>query len=132
MVLFCCHLECFKGRDSWGEVRDAQRRALGLRNTAMAVTMDVGDPANIHPPDKQSVATRLALAARAMVYGEQVSYQSPLFRQTTFMPGGMRVWFDHADGLHAHSASVEGFELAGDDHIFVPADASIAGETVVW
>jgi sialate O-acetylesterase len=124
-------ISSFKWPDSWGEVRDAQRRALGLRSTAMAVTSDVGDPANIHPPDKQSVAARLALAARAMVYGEQVSYQSPLFRQATSMPGGMRVWFDHADGLHAHSASVEGFELAGDDHIFVPADASIAGETVV-
>ena len=47
------------------------------------------------------------------------------------MPGGMRVLFDHADGLHAYSASVEGFERAGDDPIFVPADASIAGETVV-
>ena len=56
----------------WGTVREAQRRTLNLVNTAMVVTFDVGDSANVHPSDKQSVAGRLALAARATVYGEKI------------------------------------------------------------
>jgi len=97
----------------------------------MAVTLDVGDANNIHPPDKQTVGARLSLAARGMVYGESNPYQGPLFREATTQLGAMRVWFDHADGLRTHSDKVEGFEVAGADHRFVPADASIDGSTIV-
>src|SRR5207253_2877282 len=51
---------------AWPELREAQRQALALRNTAMAVTIDIGTPDNIHPPDKKTVGARLALAARAV------------------------------------------------------------------
>ena len=61
--------------EDWGTIRDAQRRTLAVANTAMAVTLDVGQGDNIHPPDKQTVGARLALAARAMVYGEAVAYR---------------------------------------------------------
>jgi sialate O-acetylesterase len=124
-------LTSFDGGPSWGVVRDAQRRTLELRNTAMAVTLDVGDPKNVHPADKQTVGERLALAARGMVYGEDVAYISPLFREATTEPGAIRVWFDHAKGLVVHSPRVEGFEIAGADHHFVYAGAKIEGETVV-
>jgi sialate O-acetylesterase len=109
----------------WPLVRDAQRRTLSLRHTGMAVTLDVGTPDNVHPPDKQTVAHRLALAARAGVYGEDVEYSSPEFLQATSAPNAMRVWFTHADGLTSHGQEVGGFELAGDDHNFVPATAKI-------
>jgi sialate O-acetylesterase len=115
----------------WPRVQDAQRRALALRNTAMAMTTDVGERDNIHPADKQTVAKRLALAARAISYGESVVYEPPLFRRATETDGGMRVWFDHADGLKATGIKVEGFEIAGEDRIFHPADAKIEDETVV-
>ena len=117
--------------EEWGLVRDAQRRALGLAGTAMAVTTDVGDPGNVHPSDKQTVAARLALAARGLSYGERVSYQPPLFRQATGTPGGLRVWFDNAGGLTSRGAPVTGFEIAGADHRFVPATARIDGDGVV-
>jgi sialate O-acetylesterase len=117
--------------EEWGLVRDAQRRALGLTNTAMAVTSDVGDPGNVHPSDKQTVAARLVLAARSVAYGERVAYQGPLFRQVTGEPGGMRIWFDHAEGLTSRCAPVVGFEIAGVDRNFVPATARIDGENVV-
>lgn len=117
-------------KEHWGVVRDAQRRALSLRNTAMAVTIDVGNPNNVHPADKQTVGARLALAARAMVYGEKVAYQSPSFRQVTREPGSLRVWFDHAQGLTSHGA-LNAFEVAGADHQFVAATAKVDGKTVV-
>ena len=109
----------------WPVVRDAQRRTLSLRHTGMAVTVDVGLPGNVHPPDKQTVGHRLALNARATVYGEKIEYSSPEFLQATPESGSMRVWFTHADGLTAKGEEVGGFELAGDDHNFVPATAKI-------
>ena len=124
-------LTSYNGGAGWGVVRDAQRRALALRNTAMAVTLDVGNTTNIHPADKQTVAFRLALAARHMVYGEDVAYLPPLFRQASTQPGAIRVWLDNAGGLKASAASVEGFEVAGADRKFSPATASIDGQTVL-
>ncbi len=123
--------------EDWGRVRDAQRRTLQLTNTAMAVTLDVGTPDNVHPPDKQTVGHRLALAARHMVYGEtDLPYASPLFRQATTQiePDGataLRVWFDHAQGLTPRGEPIDAFEIAGADHHFVPAQARIDGQTVL-
>jgi sialate O-acetylesterase len=122
--------------EDWGKVRDAQRRTLQLTSTGMAVTLDIGTPDNVHPPDKQSVGHRLALAARHITYGEDVAFASPLFRQATaeLQPDGatsLRVWFDHAQGLTAHDQPMDAFEVAGEDHHFVPAQARIDGETVI-
>jgi sialate O-acetylesterase len=117
-------------QEDWGMVRDAQRRTLSLVNTGMAVTIDVGDPENVHPADKQTVGHRLALAAREITYGEKVHASGPLFRQATTEGGGMRVYFTGADGKlvgrgDTQGGRLEGFELAGADRHFVPATATI-------
>jgi sialate O-acetylesterase len=122
--------------EDWGRVRDTQQRTLEVANTAMAVTLDVGSPNNVHPPDKQTVGHRLALAARHLVYGEDVPYASPLFREATveLQPDGstaLRVWFDYAQGLTTHGGPSTAFEVGGADRHFVPAVAKIEGETVV-
>ncbi|GGA66411.1 9-O-acetylesterase [Edaphobacter acidisoli] len=116
--------------EHWGVVRDAQRRALGLRNTAMAVTIDVGNPKNVHPADKQTVGARMALAARGMVYGEKVEFRSPEFREVTNEPGALRVWFDDAAGLNSRGP-LTAFEVAGENHQFFRATARVEGESVV-
>jgi sialate O-acetylesterase len=54
--------------EEWAPIREAQRHALELRNTGMAVTIDIGNPDNVHPTDKLTVGRRLALAARAISY----------------------------------------------------------------
>jgi sialate O-acetylesterase len=98
----------------------------------MAVTIDVGNPDNVHPADKQTVAARLALAARALAYGEKVEYSGPLFRQATPDAKGVRLWFDHVSGgLQARGGDLRGFEVAGDDRAFVSASARIDGATVL-
>lgn len=122
--------------EDWGRIRDAQRRTLSVANTAMAVTLDVGLADNVHPPDKQTVAARLALPARAMVYGEHVPYASPLFREVTreLQPDGrtaLRVWFEHSEGLHYGPGAATGFEVAGSDGQFVPAQARVEKDTVL-
>jgi sialate O-acetylesterase len=118
--------------DLWPTVRDAQRRTLSLANTGMAVTVDVGDPANIHPADKQSVGQRLALAARSIAYGEKVEYSGPLFRKAGTDGHDMRVWFDHAEGLTVKGGGTpEGFEVAGADRKYQSATAKLDGNGVV-
>jgi len=122
--------------EDWGLIREQQRRTLDVAGTAMAVSLDIGQPDNVHPPDKQTVGARLALAARARVYGETVPFSGPAFREATqeLLPNGtvaMRVWFDDARGLSPHGKPVSGFELAGQDHKFVPAEAQIEGESVL-
>jgi sialate O-acetylesterase len=119
-------------QQNWGLIRDSQRRTLQVTNTGMAVTLDIGQRDNVHPPDKQTVAARLVLAARALAYGEPtLAFNGPLYRQTTREPGSLRVWFDHAEGLHGGGDALKGFEVAGADGHFVPATASVQGMSVV-
>jgi sialate O-acetylesterase len=115
----------------WPEVRNAQRQALALKNTGMAVTIDIGDPADIHPKNKQDVGLRLALAARAIAFGEKLEWSGPLVRQVTHEEHALRVWFDHAGGLMAKGTEVTGFEVAGADGKYSSAAAKIEGESVV-
>ena len=117
--------------EDWAELREQQVRTLEMKNTAMAVTIDIGNPEDVHPTDKVDLGLRLARAARALSYGENVEYSGPMFRQTTPESGSIRVWFDHAKGLNAKGGAVTGIEVAGRDGKYFPATASIDGNTVV-
>ena len=118
--------------DWWPVLRDQQLKTLALSNTGMAVTIDIGNPDNIHPTDKLDVGLRLALWARALSYGEDVSYSGPLFREAVPDGAAMRVWFSHhAKGLVAKGGDLTGFEVAAADGKFVAATATIDGNTVV-
>jgi sialate O-acetylesterase len=117
--------------ETWGVVRDAQRRTLKLANTGMAVSLDVGQADNVHPSDKQTVGARLALAARGVAYGEAVEFSGPLFVEATPEGNGLRVYFMHAQGLTAKGGSLEGFEVAGEDRRFHAATARVDGDTVL-
>jgi sialate O-acetylesterase len=111
----------------WGAIRDAQRRALGVSHTGMAVSLDVGRPdKNPHPPDKQTVGDRLARIARATVYGERdVEFEGPRFEQATYEGESIRAWFSHAAALRSNCAAPGDFEIAGADHKFVRATATV-------
>jgi len=117
--------------EDWAILREQQLKTLELRNTAMAVTIDIGDPDNVHPTDKVDVGMRLARAARALSYGEAIEYSGPLYRQATPEGSAIRVWFDHAKGLAAKGGAATGFEVAGADGKFSPATATVEGATVV-
>jgi sialate O-acetylesterase len=119
--------------NAWPELRDAQRQALALNNTGLAVTIDIGEPNDIHPKNKQDVGLRLALAARAIAYGEKIEYSGPLYRQVTSADHALRVWFDHVDGglVAKGGSALKGFEITGADRKFQPADARIDGQTVL-
>jgi sialate O-acetylesterase len=115
----------------WPTLRDQQLKTLALKNTGMAVTIDIGNPDNIHPTDKVDVGLRLARAARVLSYGEAIEDSGPIFRQATAEGWRIRAWFDHAKGLMARGGELTGFEVAGADEKFMPAKATIDGNEVV-
>jgi sialate O-acetylesterase len=128
-----------KAKEDWMTLRESQRQTNEtVANTAMAITIDVGDPNDLHPVDKKPVADRLALLARAEVYGEDVIASGPLIHSAKRMDDGrLRLMFRFSEsGLRSGATDGEklgGFELAGEDGVFVPAQAAIEGRNViVW
>ena len=121
------------GPDShWPHLREAQTQTLSLVNTGMAVTIDIGNSTDIHPTNKQEVGRRLALAARAIAYGEHLEYSGPMFLQAARDGSLLRVDFTHTGGgLTAHGDGLKGFEIGGEDGKFVPAEARIEGTAVL-
>jgi sialate O-acetylesterase len=120
-------------RDMTPEIREAQLLAWEhTSKTAMVVTMDCGDANDIHPTHKQPVGTRLALAARALAYGEHIEYSGPLFDSMKVQGGKVALHFTHlGGGLVAKGGPLSGFTMAGADKAFHPARAEIRGKTVV-
>jgi sialate O-acetylesterase len=120
-------------RDMTPELREAQLLSWQhTPNTAMAVTMDCGDANDIHPAHKQPVGARLALAARALAYGERLEYSGPVFDSMQVKGGRATLQFTHlGGGLVAQAGPLKGFTIAGPDKVFHPAQAKIRGKTVV-
>jgi sialate O-acetylesterase len=123
-------------RSGWAELREAQLMTLATPNTGMAVTIDVGDPKDLHPANKHDVGKRLALVAEARVHGLSADGRlSPVFTRTEAVEARMRIHFKTTERLAVRTADdeVKGFVIAGADQVFHPARARIEGETVlVW
>ena len=115
------------------EIRDAQRLAVQTtQNTAMAVTLDVGDAADIHPKPKQPVGARLALAARALAHGEKIEYSGPAYDSLSVSGNKATLHFKHVGGgLTSKDGALKGFTIAGSDGKFVDANAEIVADTIV-
>ena len=118
---------------AWSELREAQAlTARTVPNSGLAVTIDTGDPDNIHPMDKEIVGERLAACALGQHYGEKISYQGPTFKSMQLVRGGLKLRFDHADGgLAAKGDKLGEFSIAGADRKWHWADAKIEADTVV-
>lgn len=120
-------------RDDWMLVREGMLEALSLPRTGMAITVDIGDPKDIHPRNKQDVGRRLAAWALADVYGKPVPARSgPLPAGSDIRAGDVVCRFSAADGLRDRDGGdLEGFVIAGEDRQWKPARARIEGASVV-
>ena len=98
----------------------------------MAVITDVGDEADVHPKQKTPVGIRLALAARAIAYGEPIEYSGPEYASMKVEGDAIVLSFTHlTGGLEAKDGPLKGFAIAGADHAFVNAEAEIKGDAIV-
>jgi sialate O-acetylesterase len=118
----------------WADLREAQRQAsLADAKAAIAVTLDIGDPANLHPTKKREAGRRLAIAARHLIYGEVIASSGPMVAGATRRGSNVVVSFRDVTGaLTLGSASQSGFELCGATQMSCRwADARIDGDTSV-
>ena len=123
LAFFCVQLAPWQaiqpepGESAWAELREAQLLSTKmLPATGMAVITDVGDEKDIHPRKKEPVGARLALAARAIAYGEKIEYSGPVYRSMSIEGNTALLKFDHAgSGLEARGGELKGFAVCGDD-----------------
>jgi len=137
------------GSIPWSFLREAQLKTLALPKTGMASAVDLGDfhsLKNIHPRDKSDVGLRLALAAKHVAYGQTLVYSGPLYDSSKVEGGAIRVhftqtggglqissppWIDETPAQPWTTDKLIGFEIAGEDGNYVPADAKIDGNSVI-
>jgi sialate O-acetylesterase len=111
-----------------GDLRAAQADALRLPRTGMALTLDIGDPADIHPKDKQSVGRRLADLALALAYGKPTPAPPPSATGAALVDASVAIDFD----AEVESCGPSAFEVAGADGRFLPApQLTVGGRRVV-
>jgi len=116
------------GDSQWAELREAQTMtAAKVKNTAQAVTIDLGEDGNLHPRAKKDIGLRLARIALARDYGIQMANQSPTYRSMQTSGSKITLTFDHPNGNLRTLAGgpAEGFAIAGEDKKFVWANATI-------
>jgi sialate O-acetylesterase len=134
---FCVQLAPFRAdgseKVSYAELRDAQVHATKvLPKVGIAIITDAGDETDIHPQRKEPAGARLALAARAIAYGEKIEYSGPVYRAHKIDGQKVTIEFEHVGGgLVAKDGELTGFTICGTDRVFHPATAKIVGDTVV-
>jgi sialate O-acetylesterase len=119
---------------AWAELREAQLfTVLHVPRTGLAVTIDVGNPKDLHPHRKLEVGQRLALWAQGTIYRQPIEYSGPLYESMRIEGSEIRVLFAHVGaGLVAHNGGeLRGFAVAGTDRQFHWAKARIDGDAVV-
>jgi len=131
MPFYFCQLAAHDRPSNSPQVREWQTEALRLPNTAMAVTIDIGDRKDVHPHNKLDVGLRLARIALARDYGRRVEWSGPRLEGTELVEHGMRLRFSRAEGgLVAKGGPLKTFEICGEDGEWFPGDAIIQGETI--
>ncbi len=116
----------------WNELREAQYlTSLHVKNTAMVVSFDQGNPKDIHPTVKDTVGWRLSQLALGKVYGKKIVCQGPEFKKMTKTADSCLLldFVNTGAGLVAKdkAPALSGFMIAGRDGKFYPAEATIVG-----
>jgi sialate O-acetylesterase len=121
------------GSESWPRLRESMMKVLALPKTGMAITLDIGDSADIHPKNKQDVGKRLSFWALETVYGRKVAAGSgPLPAGSKVENSSLRIFLKHADGLKTRDGGEpRGFLIAGSDRVWKKAVGRIEGTEVV-
>lgn len=117
----------FMAPDNSAYMREAQLQCLDLiPNSAMAVTLDIGDEKKNHPPKKKEVADRLLFIALNKTCGfSTVDCETTIYKSQEVKEGGLLLTFKNAEsGLYVYNELAD-FEIAGDNKVFYPAKASI-------
>ncbi len=114
-------------------LREAQLNAsTAIANTGMACLMDVGEPYNIHPADKEAAGERLAFQALANTYNMSgFAWSGPTLKEMKVEGGTAKLTFMHAsNGLTTFGKDLVNFTIAGENKRFYPAQAIITRQGI--
>ena len=111
--------------------REAQAAALELPETGLAVTIDVGEANDVHPKNKEDVGKRVAWVALAKTYGQNIPHSGPVFEKAAFEGNLVKLSFRHSGKLTRKTDQPTGFEVAGEDRRFFPAEASLENDRLI-
>ncbi len=146
MSFVVIQLPYWKAATSWMTVREAQLKALELPFVGLVVTLDIGDPNDVHPNDKSEVGRRAALWALAEVYAQKVMPSGPIplgliihrgkrdkeAPSIAYFEGdSARVPFQYGEGLNGNGGAIKGFFLAGKDRKWFPAQVRVDGYSII-
>jgi sialate O-acetylesterase len=136
-----------EGGGGWAKIRMAQLKALDIKDTGMAVAIDLADeqnPGDVHPENKKDVGERLASWALAKQYGKDVICSGPLYKSMTVRGSKAIIRFDYSGkGLmvgtktgiepvqEVKGGRLKRFAVSGEDGTWHWADAEIRNDTVV-
>ncbi len=136
-----------QGGDGWARVREAQGKVVAtVKNSGMAVTIDVGEANDIHPKNKHDVGRRLALRALAKDYGRTtLVHGGPLYKSMKVVGNKIELTFDHVGGglmaarkpgprsteMPKPVDKLDGFAIAGADQKWHWAEAVIRDNKVL-
>lgn len=123
----------YGGKFNSAHLRDAQRKSLSkIPNSAMAVTLDIGEENYIHPANKEAGGKRLALLALANTYGlKGFGSGSPLYKSISITGSVATISFENVvNGLTSFGKELTTFEIAGQNKTFYPAKAAIHGSSI--
>jgi sialate O-acetylesterase len=114
-------------------LRESQLKTLSVPKTGMVVTLDIGNPENIHPADKKDVGERLARWALAKNYKKNVFYSGPLYQSMKIENDKIILSFQYADeGLVLKELNGENnFIIADVDKVFKKASVKIDGAKLI-
>lgn len=113
-------------------LREVQMQTLSVKNTGMAVTLDIGNVNNIHPGNKKDVGERLARWALAKDYGKNVVFSGPHYKKMKIQKDKVILTFDYADGLILKQRNGKtNFEIAGSDSVFHDAGVNVKNNSLI-
>jgi sialate O-acetylesterase len=115
------------------KLREAQAEALKLPNTGMVVSVDLGDPYDVHAKNKKEIGRRLALQALRKVYNRQVIADGPVYKSYVAEKECIRILFETL-GAGIQWKEVPGkmaFRVIGHDEEFCVFDVKVVHDEII-
>lgn len=110
--------------------REAQHRAAKETPGAHIIcTSDLvypDEPDDIHARNKRDIGKRMAAAAATYSYGiKGIPHKYPTYKSVEYKGNKAELWFNDMWQGFTPNEDLQGFEVAGEDHVFYPAEAEI-------
>lgn len=127
-----CNID-IRGGGAWAVIRQAQKQAQELPEVAMTVNLDLGEVNDLHPLNKETVAYRAYLAARHLLYKEEIIWQGPVLNEIQKKENEILLRFESGKEKQLLTTDDEApgeFVASGENGIFYKVNAEIEGMNV--